>query len=207
MLRIFALILILSNLAASEEVEQHFDYTHTIKEVKPHKEEGGKTVYWIELYDGSIWRWSVDNCCEHLLRKWEKGDEIWLRNSDQTGFLLYNCSKPRFVPPVTLVSKSHTKLLTIDELSLDGRYLMLSDGSEWRLVFDYQAAITREWEIGDLIFPTKCPYDGYELVNLDMPYDPRRPNHRHVNALLQNAPNITFRPVKKESQDFASREQ
>lgn len=165
---------------ANAQQIDHVEYIHTVKDI--HYQ--GDYVQ-IELNDGSIWHWDAREMGEHLLRKWEKGDEVWLRDGDKPGFLLYNPSKPRFTPLVKLVKGSIGHLLEIDELSMDGSFIALSDGSQWKILYDFQNAITRQWEIGDLIFPTKYGRDDYELINIDIPHDSRRANARYVNAELQ----------------------
>lgn len=203
MKKAFFLILILTSFVYAKQIEL-VPYIHTIKDIQ-YKEDGALVFVLIELSNGSVWKWIPAEYSEHLLRKWEKGDEVWLRDSDHPGFMLYNPSKPRFSPLVTLVTKSQSHLLEIDELATDGSFLVLSDGSNWRLQYDFQNVIMRQWQIGDLIFPTKYGREDYELINLDIPHDPRRVHPRYVNALLQfqsNTTEISHPPSEESFEDI-----
>jgi hypothetical protein len=168
-------------------------YTRTLKELET-KIVDDRIIFWIKLSDDSIWQWTSDIYSQHLLRKWRIGDEVCLRNTNQSGFLLQNYAAPRFLPLVAPVLYDPSHLITLAAIADEGNTLLLSDGSQWILTFNFQRNITTNWQIGDFIFPVKCVHEGYELINIDtpysdnLPYDMRPPNHRHVNAFLTTPP-------------------
>lgn len=191
---LFLCLCFLSSIAhTNEELSSStLDYTRTLKELEA-KVDGDRVLFWIKLSDDSLWQWSSDIYSQHLLRKWQIGDQIYLRNTNQSGFLLQNCSDPRFMPLVAPVLQTPSPLITLVGIADEGNTLSLSDGSTWALALNFQRSITGNWQVGDFIFPVKCVHDGYELINIDSPYDDnipysmRPPNQRHVNAFLKDA--------------------
>lgn len=143
---------------------------------------GGKQIGKIRLSDGSVWKWTPEIYVENYLRNWMPGDEILIRNINHAGFALYNFSQPRYEPIVSLSSESFAKLLKISVISEDNLFLKLSDGSEWQLSLDFQRPIVHEWQVGDIVIPTKAVPNGYLLINVDVPYESHGYNRRQVNV-------------------------
>lgn len=142
----------------------------------------GSTVGLIKLSDGSIWKWSPDTYSENLLRKWAEGDEIVIRAINQPGFILQNLKKPHFSPTVALSFNSYPLFPYIEQFDEESKVILLSDGSLWELLYDFNIRTLVHWAIGDRIIAVRGASTNFELINLDIPYEKRNPIERNVQV-------------------------
>lgn len=172
-------LLLFFPLGAEETLPEPSLYERTLAHPLIREQEGHLLV---SLSDGTLWKWEPQGQIETLLDHWEVGDLIWLRAPLSGGVQLYNRTHCRFSPLVFPAEKTLSLIPTLIELSTDGKYFMLSDGSEWQLQLEFQVRAVRLWEIGDHILPTPCGLKegSLHLLNIDLPYDPHFPDARQV---------------------------
>jgi len=149
----------------------------------------GATVALIKLSDESIWKWMPDMYSENLLRTWSEGDEILIRACNHPGLSLQNLSRPHYCPLVALSFHSYPLFPTIE--SIDDTTLLLSDGTEWEIEFDFNKRTLNYWSVGDRIIPVRGIHRNLELINLDIPYE----NKAQVERSIQTTQLFSLEPI------------
>lgn len=135
-----------------------------------YRSQGGNTLALIKLSDETVWKWIPDVYSENLLRTWAEGDEILIKTINHPGFILQNLSKPLYSPTVSLTFNSYPLFPTIESVDLENNVILLSDGSQWELMYDFNQRTLRHWSIGDRIIPVRGIHESLELISLDIPH-------------------------------------
>ena len=135
-----------------------------------YRSQNGNTIALIKLTDDSVWKWMPDSYSEHLLRTWEDGDEIVIKVINHPGFLLQNLAKPLYTPIVALTFNSYSLFPTIKTVDLENNLIVLSDGSNWQLQYDFNKRTLHYWRVGQRIIPVRGVHDTLELISLDIPH-------------------------------------
>lgn len=161
-----------------------FGFSNTIRKIESinYRAQGGEIIASIKLSDGSIWIWTPDTFSSNLLRSWKEGDEVTISTSNHPGYVLYNLSKPRYQPTVSLSFQSYTLFPYITNISPDRTIIELNDGSSWRLLYEFNLRTTYHWSRGDRMITTKGTRQNYELINLDIPFENRLSIERSIQV-------------------------
>ncbi len=151
----------------------------------------GATIGLIKLTDGSVWKWLPDMYSETLLRNWAEGDKIVIEVANCPGFILNNLSKPHFSPMVALSFNSYTIFPAISRYDKENNSIVLNDGSKWELIDGFNKRTLYHWTAGDRVIPVRGPYENYQLINLDIPFENQAQIERHVEVSPQMLPQTT----------------
>lgn len=173
---LITLLLLTSLLSADVPLERHLQSID-------YRTQAGTTIVLITLSDGSIWKWTPDIYSENLLRKWTEGDPIIIQAVNHPGFILQNLSKPHYEPPVALSFNSYLLFPSIVSYEKDLDLIILSDGSQWELVYDFNKRTLYHWELSDRIIPVKGVHNNFELINIDVPFENRSQIERCIEVL------------------------
>lgn len=142
----------------------------------------------IRLSDGSVWKWTPLPYDENLLRKWMKGDEIFIKTLNHPGIALQNLKQPHYIPIVSISFDSYTMYPFIEEIGEECRSLILCDGSEWEPIFGFNVRTLHYWSLGDRVIPVRGLNGEYELINLDIPHENRGQIERTIQVYKKGAP-------------------
>lgn len=142
----------------------------------------GTTIGLIELSDGSTWKWISDCYSENYLRKWAPGDRIIIRIVNHPGFCMQNLDKPHYNPMVSLSFDSYLLFPAIKNYDKEG-FIILSDGSKWELLYDFNKRTLFHWAIGDRIICVKGIHNNFEIINIDIPHENRCQIERSIEVL------------------------
>lgn len=140
----------------------------------------GATIALIKLSDESVWKWSPDFYSENQLRRWQEGDEITILTDCHPGLRLQNRSHPHYLPHVALTFNSY--LLFPSLIEVNKERILLSDGTVWEYVYEFNRRTLRNWELGDRIIPVKGVKENFQLINIDIPYDNQIQIERYIEV-------------------------
>lgn len=149
-----------------------------------YRTQSGSTIVLIKLSDGSTWKWMPDKFSENFLRSWSSGDQVIIGVSNQPGFTLQNISNIRYIPTVVLTFNSYTIYPQISQLNETKKLVELSDGSKWRLLYDFNLRELSRWALGDRVIPVSGIKDNFELINIDIPHQNNSQMNRHLQFIL-----------------------
>lgn len=146
----------------------------------------GATIALIQLSDGSIWEWCPDIYSVNLLRNWSPGDEILIQVTNHSGFAMKNLNNTHYIPKVALSFNSYPLFPTVIASDSANGAIQLSDGTHWRIQFDFNKKTLLHWIPGDRIIAVKGVKNNYELINIDIPYD--ESNRCQIERFMEVAP-------------------
>lgn len=134
-----------------------------------------KVMVKIKLDDGFEWEvyrgYEFFTDDRDVARSWNVGDEVSLRRwrhpqSDRIWFFLTN-----FYTNETIRAfyKEQNEFFYYEVAEIDPQmhYLILNDGSKWRVNWIQKFGVKKKWKVGDKIsiYPHNCRYNDYLLFN------------------------------------------
>jgi hypothetical protein len=125
-----------------------------------------------QLEDGSLW--FVFPAERYKVLEWVAGHPIAILKGDKNSnyrYRLHNEATNQIIE-VELSASPHLDsfyLLTIRDIDKDGRYLLLSDGSKWKLPTNwFEQEVWMKWYIGDIIIIGTNDQFFYSLLRPDI---------------------------------------